>query len=283
MLRRFIAKQFFDLKKLAIEVLFPEFCVVCGREGKLLCSQCFDRIEKTKFQTCPHCPRLTIRGETCSWHRKFKIGAGKSKANKKDFRENCLALWSFWLGSLTDKFLFPPRREKKDERFFLTGLIVAAKYEEPLPTIIHEMKYNSLKGLLEPLGKILIDTLNKVKLRGSFLVVPVPLHFLRKRFRGFNQAEELGKIVAEKFDWEIINAIKKKWTFRRQVQLSGAKRRQKIKGKFNLDPLFGAEIKGRRILLVDDVATTGTTLNECAKVLKKAGAREIWGLVLARG
>jgi predicted amidophosphoribosyltransferase len=110
-----------------------------------------------------------------------------------------------WLDSLIEKAkmkIFKIKREDVED-YPLTGLMVAAKYEEPLPTIIHEMKYNSLKGLLEPLGKILIEALREIKPRGKFLIVPVPLYFLRKKSRGFNQSEELAKIVAKEFGWEI--------------------------------------------------------------------------------
>ena len=114
-------------------------------------------------------------------------------------------------------------------------------------------------------------------------ILAVPLHKKRLRWRGFNQAEYLAKRVADHFGLifrdDII--IRQKYT-PPQVKIRDYKERAKnIKGAFKC--LSPRSIKNKKIILIDDVCTTLSTLGECAKVLKKAGAKEVWGLVLARG
>ena len=90
-------------------------------------------------------------------------------------------------------------------------------------------------------------------------------------------------ISAGKVEYEYRNLLGRKKHQRSQVELSGSERRKNLVGKFYLEKKLSSNIKGKIIILVDDVSTTGTTLEECAKVLRTAGARQIWGLVVARG
>jgi len=164
----------------------------------------------------------------------------------------------------------------------LTGLITSAYYHEgPLKEAIHTYKYNFAYDLAHDLAKILLSTLRHVGWNKKALLVAVPLHKKRKAQRGFNQSEILAKIISAYFDYPIIKdkLIRTKFT-KPQVELTGAKRKTNIKGIFAW--IGKNEIKGKTIILVDDVCTTGSTLEECAKVLRKAGAKEIWGLVLAK-
>ena len=113
-------------------------------------------------------------------------------------------------------------------------------------------------------------------------IIPIPLHKNKLKKRGFNQAEELAKGISKFLEKPIFNDVllKIKPTFA-QMELSKEKRRENIKGAFVCQkPIV---VRGKKILLVDDIFTTGATMEECARVLKEAGAREVWGAVVARG
>jgi ComF family protein len=117
--------------------------------------------------------------------------------------------------------------------------------------------------------------------RSLDIAMPVPLHRDRLRQRGFNQAVVLGHVVAEHFGmpFMIDNLIRCRPT-RPQVELSGDERARNVRDAFLV--LRPSEIVEKRILLIDDVLTTGATLNECARVLKDAGARSVTAIALAR-
>jgi len=115
----------------------------------------------------------------------------------------------------------------------------------------------------------------------DFLLVPVPLEKRKIRWRGFNQAEEIGKELSNFLKIPLLDdvLIKIKETLS-QVELSGKEREENIKGVFVIKNK--EKIEGEKILLVDDVYTTGATMKECARILKEAGAKEIIGIVVAR-
>jgi len=111
--------------------------------------------------------------------------------------------------------------------------------------------------------------------------MPVPLHKKRLRLRGFNQALLLAHGVSLRFRIPLNydNLVRTRYT-RPQVELSGRERAENVRGAFDL--IRSAEVCEKKILLIDDVFTTGATMNECAKVLKDAGARSVTVLTLAR-
>lgn len=113
------------------------------------------------------------------------------------------------------------------------------------------------------------------------LLVPVPLYFLRERWRGYNQAEILAGMIGQKLKMPWENMLRKTRSTKRQVDLEGVRRRKNLANVFKKNSK--AEVNGKKIVLIDDISTTGTTLEECAKVLKSSGAKEVWGLVVARG
>jgi ComF family protein len=164
----------------------------------------------------------------------------------------------------------------------LSGIIIAADYRKgPTKELIHYLKYNSLKEVLPILADLLIDQLINSEFRGEVVITSVPLHKYRQNIRGFNQSEILAKVVAEKTGFnheQLLKRIKHKKT---QVELSGKERRENLAGVFA--PIESKVIFGKTVILVDDVSTTGTTLEECAKTLRVSGARQIWGLVIAKG
>lgn len=168
----------------------------------------------------------------------------------------------------------------------LKDLYFALNYQSPLiKNLIQKFKYPPLvKELAKSLAFLIIEHLqlldNKPSFR-DFKIIPIPLEKRKLKRRGFNQAEEIGKELAKFFKIPLINnvLIKTKETLP-QVELSEKEREDNIKGAFSYQQ--PALVKDKKILLVDDVYTTGSTMEEAAKVLKKAGAKEIIGLVVAR-
>jgi ComF family protein len=113
-------------------------------------------------------------------------------------------------------------------------------------------------------------------LNGVEIVVPVPLHWRRRRRRGFNQAEAL----ARNLGLPCRNALRRRRSTPSQTDLPAAERQRNVRDAFALRR--GAEVNGRIVLIVDDVATTGATIEACARVLRAAGAQEVRALTAAR-
>lgn len=166
----------------------------------------------------------------------------------------------------------------------LSGIIVASYYQEgPLKEIIHNFKYNHILELGNLLKNLMVHALKEnLPAKKNLLLCAVPLHFLKRSQRGYNQAEILADLVAKRLMLPLNCSILKKvrWT-KSQVQMAGKKRLNNLAGCFKIHHKMS--LKGKTVILIDDVTTTGTTLNECAKLLRKNGVNRVWGLVAARG
>jgi ComF family protein len=155
-------------------------------------------------------------------------------------------------------------------------------YEGTLMEAIHRLKYGGKTALSGPLGALAKEAFYQFWEVGTIdLLLPVPLHIKRLRERGFNQAHLINKKWAsvEGIPFDGFTLSRSRWT-EPQTSLSRAERRKNVKGAFSLRR--PDRVKGKRILLVDDVFTTGATANECARVLLKAGGRWVDVLTLAR-
>lgn len=231
------------LHKSVLDTLFPIHCLGCSARDRWLCDDCLKRVPLIAEHVCPVCEnRPTPSGRTCSGCR-----------NKTS----------------------------------LSGLFVAAPYAHPLISrMIHTYKYRFAKDLAPSLGKILAASLERSDFPLPDLIIPVPLHPRRLRWRGFNQSEliamELGSRLLPGFEIPLgKNAVSRKRFTAPQMGVKNHRHRQRnVRDAFSVDDK--REIKNKRLWLVDDVATTGSTIFECARTLKKAGAREIYGVVIAR-
>jgi len=175
---------------------------------------------------------------------------------------------------------------KKWKGKFLDDLYFATDYKNPLlKKIISLYKYPPfIKELSKNLSFFIIKHFQLLekspKFREeNFYIIPIPLEKQRLKWRGFNQAEEIAKNLANFFEIPILEKviIRKKKTLP-QIILTENERRENIFGAFQLE----REIKGKNILLVDDIFTTGSTMEEAAKTLKEGGAKRIIGIVVAK-
>ena len=166
----------------------------------------------------------------------------------------------------------------------LSGLLVAAEYEyRPIRDLVWHFKYSLVRDIGEILATILVDFVIKSDLQAHFetaAIIPVPLHPRRQRLRGFNQAELIAYHFAKKLGLTYLPILKRMRPTRSQVDLPRGQRLENVQDAFTLEPT--PSLGERKIILLDDVATTGATLNECAKVLRQGEPREVWGLVVAR-
>ncbi|MFZ3054748.1 MAG: ComF family protein [Minisyncoccales bacterium] len=147
---------------------------------------------------------------------------------------------------------------------------------------IHKFKYGYLERLSIPLSFLVLSHLNAIdcQIDKSFVIIPVPMHIKKKRRRGFNQSEEVAKIISESTGINLSIALVKIKETKPQMELNRKERVDNIVGCFEVKNK--KEIENKVILLLDDVYTTGATMNECARVLKENGAKEVWGLTIAR-
>jgi ComF family protein len=155
-------------------------------------------------------------------------------------------------------------------------------YDGALMTAIHELKYAQRSHLADSLGFLLASFAQTWigEIQGV-LVMPVPLHPRRLRSRGFNQSLLLARAVVSKTGADLDFLALRRIRFTKpQTELSSEERKRNVRKAFEV--VQPQAVKRRTVLLVDDVATTGSTLNECAKALKKAGADSVLCLVLAR-
>ncbi len=163
----------------------------------------------------------------------------------------------------------------------LDGVTALFEYgENTVSKLIKMFKYNYLTEIADIFEKIIIDTkFNDAW--SDFVIIPVPLHPRRERERGFNQAEIIAKLFAKKFGLNINKNLNRVIYTAQQAKLSGEERRLNLKNAFDFNVEGNAAPE--KVLLMDDVYTTGATMQECAKVLKNNGVKIVWGLVLARG
>lgn len=241
-----------------IDLFLPIRCLGCSREGKFVCADCFDKIPLNQEL---------------------------------------------------------PIKLKKENP--LTGLIVSSNYKNDfIKELIHRYKYDFVQDLSFPLGRLMIKKINdclEIDQKETILT-PVPLHQKRLRWRGFNQAELLAQVISRELNIPLITGLLIRTKYRLpQVKIKGAQERkknisqsfvlkmragksQKEKGrtlKFHaLDETRTAltkqglplsSLSDKTIILIDDISTTGATLEECALVLKPLRPKAIWGLVVARG
>lgn len=238
---------FNSLKKFILDILFPVFCLSCGQEGDAFCQDCRAILEVSEHRYC-----------LC----------------KKPIR--------LFNGGKCGKCRFKA----------LDGLFSALPYQNPLiKRLMAQFKYEPylVKELAKPLTSLVVSHFNLLEPPPLFLektagyvLIPVPLHKKKLRRRGYNQAEEMAECLSKSLRMPALKKclLKTRATLS-QVELSEKDRENNVRGAFFCE---SPELtQGKKIFLVDDIYTTGSTMAECARVLKERGAKQVWGVVAARG
>jgi competence protein ComFC len=228
-------------------LLFPSFCRLCsrplGRPGeKIVCRDCLDRLV----------PR---RGPVCLCCGRFFEGAGEDH-----FCARCL-----------DR---PPAFSVHRS---------CGRYDGVLKDLILLFKYRKYSVLSRPLAAYAAASLgaDEALWQGADFLVPVPLHGKRKRERGFNQSELLARDLAGRMGLKVLErCLVKVRNVPPQTTLESAGREENVRGAY--DVRNAARVEGKTLVLVDDVFTTGSTLRECGRALRLAGAGDVRALTLAQ-
>ncbi len=163
----------------------------------------------------------------------------------------------------------------------MDGLIAIYEYQEPIArAVIDGIKY----GFNRELVRIILKDFRFEMGERFDMLVPVPLYFYRENWRGFNQAEEMGQVLSSQMtDIRLEKLLVRLRNTRQQVTMKTKEERERnVKGAFSIDHRFQmSDLRGKKILLMDDVFTSGADMRECTKVLKKAGVKMVWGLSLS--
>ena len=228
-----------------VDLLFPKRCIQCKTFGSYLCTNCFATITFCDMMVCTVCQKQAIGGLT---HPVCKTRSSIDGVFPS-------LVYKGVVKKLVYVFKYPP---------YLTDLqaqLIELFYEG----LIQKEQFMSL--LKEP-----------------SMFVPIPLHASKFRKRGYNQSALLAKGLAKKLEIDVFDYLKRVKSTKTQVGLSKDDRRGNIAEAFALQLASNDEIKRyNQVFLIDDVVTSGATLREAAKVLKKAGFQKVWGLTLAHG
>jgi competence protein ComFC len=246
-------------KEFVLNLLFPKFCLGCKKEGTYLCDDCRTLLDISEYSYC-----------LCEANGKPKRLLINPSTNEQ-------------IGKC------PKCQDKR-----LSGLYFALPYKEKQLTknLIYQFKYSPyLKDLAKTLASLIIEHFvisekNTNDIWENSILIPVPLDNKKLKLRGYNQSEEIAKELSKILQVPMLSdiLIKIKHT-NPQMELSKLEREKNIQGAFAIRAGGVSDtppISGKKIFLVDDVYTTGSTMEECAKVLRKAGAKEVWGIALAR-
>jgi ComF family protein len=229
-----------------LDLLYPPRCEACGRlRQEPICAECLAGIERVRPPMCEIC--------------------GEPFDPRAQAAPRC------------------PRCRGGRRAFAVARS--AAYYEGPLVAAIRRFKYHSAMVLWRPLGKIMVEALEEAA--GAALdsgsvdvVCAVPLHESRLRERGFNQSELLAEHVADAMGKPLQRLLDRTRPTLPQVDLPVESRAANVRGAFA--PRLTEVMEGRRVLLIDDLFTTGATLAECARALRRGGAEEVRVFTLAR-
>ena len=158
----------------------------------------------------------------------------------------------------------------------------AVRYDDVARTLVHALKYGDRLDLAPTMGRWMARA-GRELLADADALIPVPLHWRRLWARRFNQSALLAKAVAQESGVKVADTVLKRVkATAQQVGLSQAERAQNVQGAFRVPTECKAEVAGRRLILIDDVLTSGATADACARALLRAGARNVDLLVFAR-
>ncbi len=231
-----VLPQLTRLKGIALDLLFPRWCVGCGKEGDFICPSCRQSLPRIKPPLCPRCGQPQSSDALCP---------------------NCT-----------------------DWQAEIDGIRAPFRFEGTIRQAILELKYRNLRALSGLLARLLYDYLSTSPLPGEVLV-PVPLHRKRLRERGYNQSRLLARELSLLSDLPLVDDC----LIRQRHSSPQAKTPNVDQRRSNVADAFSCRdrrLKDKQVLLIDDVSTSGATLDACARALKASGAASVWGLALAK-
>jgi len=158
--------------------------------------------------------------------------------------------------------------------------MVVGPHEGVLKDSIWRLKYGPIRAISEPLAEIVVRKYGEFLREKRFTIGFTPTSAHRLTQRGYNQAEEIAKVVGKAAGLNVESTLARPKEVLHQVGLTRKERLENVVGTISY--IGSEDILSRKIVIIDDVYTTGATLEECAKVLRAAGYREVWGLVLSR-
>lgn len=232
-----------SLKNEILDLLFPPVCAGCKKEGEFLCNLC----EKSLILVPPKC-------FGCG-----KLSPGTLRIPQGRTCRSC--------------------REQTSVYAFISPFLYK---QEAVRELIHNLKYLRVYAISDVLSKLLCDYIQyfKIQFPKNSVSIPLPLHPKRERTRGFNQSFLIAKSLSDVLDIPIYNGLllRTKNT-KPQIELRAENRRTNIIGAFTISS--PEKVRDKTVILLDDVKTTGSTLEEAARVLKDAGAKKIWAITIA--
>jgi len=232
--------------RVLLDLLYPIFCVGCGQPGTLYCVACREAVRRITPPLCPLCGQPQENAQVCS---------------------RCTSI-------LSERSSHPP----------IDGIRSLAYLEGPLRRAVYGLKYDHIRELAEPLGDMLANYYQTTPLPTD-VIIPVPLHRRRQRERGYNQSALLAQHLGSATEIPVrCDLLQRHRYTRSQTRLTAQQRSRNVKGAFSCakQPDLAKAISGKKVLLIDDVATTGATLRACAQALRNQGARSVWALTVAR-
>jgi len=245
-------------KAFLLDIFYPRYCLGCSRlieelSESHLCPLCRLSVPLKNEFVCAFCDSPVILGKTCPFCR-----------TKRDSTNPDLS--AYWLDRL----------------------IVASNYESPLvEKIIKAVKYHFIKSLSVEIGEVMADffiknVLSELELNpASIVATAVPLHPRRLNWRGYNQSKLIALEVSRLLGWQYLDLLIRVRNNPPQAEIKDRQTRiSNLNGVFRL--ASEVNLSGKTIILIDDVSTTGSTLNECARMLKSLDPKEVIGFVFAR-
>jgi len=230
--------------KLALDVALPTLCVACRApvDGEGVCAECWARLS---FIAAPFCPRLGIP---------FVYDPGPGLLSMEAIAD-------------------PPAYARAR---------AAVRYDDVARTLVHALKYQDRTDLAPAMGRWMARA-GRELLGEADLLVPVPLHWRRGWSRRFNQSGALARVIERQTGVKMASeALRRVRPTEQQVGLSRTQRASNVQGAFRVAPDRKADIAGRRVVLIDDVLTSGATVDACARALLRARAAQVDVLVFAR-
>jgi ComF family protein len=232
-----------------LELIYPEknICQICDTydesiNDKYICKTCFSKLERIEDPVCRICNR--------------------SLRHNPDL-------------TICDECARDARSFEKSKSLFA--------YSGTVKKIIHDYKYCNKAYYYKLFSYLLIEYMKENRYINFDYITAVPLHKIKQRKRGFNQSRLLAKQIEKYFNIEYIDALKRNNNTEKQSNLSRYARQKNLENVFDIaNDKTTALINGADILIIDDIFTTGSTANECSKVLKKHGANRVFVLTLAR-